>query len=64
MPTVPLRLVANENVSRTVIQELRDRGHDVLSVKESMRAADDASVLARAQAGMAVMRRARRCADL
>ncbi len=49
MPTAPLRLVANENVSRTVIQELRNRGHDVLSVKESMRAADDASVLARAQ---------------
>lgn len=50
MRTVPLRLVANENVSRTVIQELRNRGHDVLSIKESMRAADDASILSRAQA--------------
>ena len=50
MPTEPLRFVANENVSRTVIHELRARGYDVLSVKESMRAADDTSVLARAQA--------------
>jgi len=50
MPTVPMRLLASENISRTVILELRNRGHDVLSVKESMRAADDASVLARAQA--------------
>lgn len=31
-----MRMLANENVSATVIQLLRDRGHDVLSVKESM----------------------------
>src|SRR5205807_9253471 len=35
--------------SRTVITELRKRGHDVLSVKESMRAEKDDAILARAQ---------------
>jgi predicted nuclease of predicted toxin-antitoxin system len=44
-----MRLIANENVSGTVIRTLRERGHDVLSVKESMRAANDETVLARAQ---------------
>jgi predicted nuclease of predicted toxin-antitoxin system len=44
-----MRLIANENVSGTVIRTLRERGHDVLSVKESMRAASDEAVLARAQ---------------
>jgi hypothetical protein len=41
-----VRLLANENVSRSVIQELRRRGHDVLSVKDDMRAAPDAAILA------------------
>jgi predicted nuclease of predicted toxin-antitoxin system len=45
-----MRIIANENVSRTVILALRERGHDVLSVKESMRGAGDEVVLARAQA--------------
>ncbi len=44
-----MRLIANENVSGTVIRTLRERGHDVLSVKESLRAASDETVLARAQ---------------
>jgi predicted nuclease of predicted toxin-antitoxin system len=44
-----MRLIANENVSGTVIRTLRERGHDVLAVKESMRAASDEAVLARAQ---------------
>jgi len=44
-----MRLIANENVSGTVIRTLREQGHDVLSVKESMRAASDEAVLARAQ---------------
>ena len=44
-----MRIIANENVSSTVIRDLRDRGHDVLSVKELMRAAADPSILARAQ---------------
>lgn len=45
-----MRLLVNENVTGTVIQELRQRGHDVLSVKESMRSETDAVILARAQA--------------
>ena len=49
MSEIPMRLIANENVTGTVIQELRQRGHDVLSVKESMRGADDAAILQRAE---------------
>ena len=45
-----MRIVANENVTRTVIEELRRRGHDVLSVKESLRSEKDSVILARAQA--------------
>ena len=44
-----MRLLVNENVTGTVIQELRQRGHDVLSVKESMRSEADDVILARAQ---------------
>jgi predicted nuclease of predicted toxin-antitoxin system len=44
-----MRLIVNENVSATVIRILRERGHDVVSVKESMRGSDDESILARAQ---------------
>ena len=41
-----MQLLVNENVTGTVIQELRQRGHNVLSVKESMRSeADGASWL-------------------
>ncbi len=43
-----MRVIANENVSATVIRELREQGHDVLSVKESMRSAPDDAVLQRA----------------
>src|SRR5260370_11191739 len=45
-----MRLLVNENVTGTVIEELRQRGHDVLSVKESMRSEQDDVILARAQA--------------
>ena len=45
-----MKVIANENVAGAVVQELRRRGHDVLSVKESMRGADDRSVLLRAEA--------------
>jgi predicted nuclease of predicted toxin-antitoxin system len=45
-----MRILANENVSSTVIQILRDHGHDVLSVKESLRGEKDPAILARAQA--------------
>lgn len=44
-----MRLLVNENVTSTVIRELRQRGHDVLSVKESMRSEQDPVILARAQ---------------
>ncbi len=43
-----MRIIANENVTATVIAELRRRGHDVVSVKESMRSAPDPAVLRRA----------------
>ncbi len=45
-----MRFLADENVTGTVLQELRQRGHDVLSVKESMRSERDDVILARAQA--------------
>ena len=45
-----MRLLANENVSDTVVRTLRQRGHDVLSAKESMRSQPDEKLLARAQA--------------
>ncbi len=44
-----LRILANENFPGPLIRELRRRGHDVASVKESMRGAGDRDVLARAQ---------------
>ena len=45
-----MRLLTNENVSGTVVRSLRERGHDVLSAKESMRSEPDEMLLARAQA--------------
>ncbi|MHB1038340.1 MAG: DUF5615 family PIN-like protein [Pirellulales bacterium] len=45
-----MRWLVNENVSGTVVRALRNRGHDVLSVKESLRGAGDPAILARAQA--------------
>jgi Domain of unknown function (DUF5615) len=44
-----MRILANENVTRTVIESLRAQGHDVVSVKESLRGAKDDAILARAQ---------------
>ena len=44
-----MRLLLNENVSGTVIRALRQRGHDVLSAKESMRAQGDPPLLERAR---------------
>ena len=40
-----MRLLANENVSDTVVRTLRQRGHDVLSAKESMRSQPDEKLL-------------------
>jgi len=44
-----LRILANENFPAPLIRELRRLGHDVASVKEFMRGAEDRSVLAHAQ---------------
>ena len=43
-----MRFLVNENIAATVIHELRRVGHDVLSVKESMRSERDELILARA----------------
>jgi len=45
-----MRIIANENISGTAIRLLRERGHDVISVKESLKGAPDATILGRAQA--------------
>jgi predicted nuclease of predicted toxin-antitoxin system len=45
-----MRLLADENISGSVVQALRDRGHDVLAVNESMRGAEDTAILSQAQA--------------
>ena len=42
-------ILADENVPGPVIRALRQRGHDVLSVREVIRGADDRSILDRAQ---------------
>jgi predicted nuclease of predicted toxin-antitoxin system len=44
-----MRIIANENVMATVVGELRNRGHDVFWVKESMPKSADDAILARAQ---------------
>ena len=44
-----MRLIVNENIANSVIQGLRQRGWDVLAVKESMRGADDTAILNRAE---------------
>ena len=45
-----MRILANENVSSTVIHALRAYGHDVVAVKEWLPGIDDEAVLRRAQA--------------
>ena len=45
-----MRLLANENVPGPVVAALRQGGHDVFYVKESMPGAEDPVVLALAQA--------------
>ena len=44
-----MRFLANENVPGPVVAALREHGHDIFSIKESMRGAEDPIVLARAQ---------------
>ena len=50
-----MRIIANENIMATVVSELRSRGHDVNSVKESMPKAKDDVILATAQAEQRVV---------
>jgi predicted nuclease of predicted toxin-antitoxin system len=50
-----MRWIADENVSKTVIRALRERGHDVLSVKESLGGVDDPRILDRAQSERRVL---------
>lgn len=45
-----MRFLANENVPGPVVRVLRELGHDILWAKESLRGADDRTVLSRAQA--------------
>jgi predicted nuclease of predicted toxin-antitoxin system len=40
-----MHILANESFPGPVIRALRDRGHDVVSVKEIMRGADDRTVV-------------------
>jgi predicted nuclease of predicted toxin-antitoxin system len=44
-----MRIIANENIMATVVRELRNRGHDVLWVREGMPKAADDAILATAQ---------------
>lgn len=44
-----MRFAMNENISPSVIRELRARGHDVLSAKETMEGAADGAILQAAQ---------------
>ena len=50
-----MRLLADENMPGTVVEQLRAAGHDVLAAKESMRGAADPEILARAQAESRVL---------
>ena len=45
-----MRIRADENVPGPVIQALRDRGHDVVAVKETMRGVSDPVILDHAKA--------------
>jgi predicted nuclease of predicted toxin-antitoxin system len=50
-----MRCVVDENIPPTAVRRLRELGHDVLSVKESMTGFSDVEVLARAVAEMRVV---------
>ena len=45
-----MRFLANQNVPGPVVAALRERGHDVAWIKETMPGAEDPAVLALAQA--------------
>jgi len=44
-----MKFLLDENIPHSVIRQLREQGHNVLSVKESMRAENDEIILERAQ---------------
>jgi predicted nuclease of predicted toxin-antitoxin system len=44
-----MRILADENFPRPILQALREQGHDINSVKETMRGATDREVLEQAQ---------------
>ncbi len=44
-----MRVLANENVPKAAVDELRNRGHDVVWARADMAGAEDEVVLARAQ---------------
>jgi predicted nuclease of predicted toxin-antitoxin system len=50
-----MRFLANENIASSVTQGLRNAGHDVLAVKETMVGAKDPAILDRATAGQRVL---------
>jgi predicted nuclease of predicted toxin-antitoxin system len=50
-----MRWIVDENVPRSVIRNLRELGHDVISVRESLRSATDIVVLNRAIADQGIL---------
>ena len=50
-----MRFLANENLPGPVVTALRERGHDVIWIKESMPGAEDTEVLDLAQAEQRVV---------
>ena len=50
-----MRFIADENIPGPVVRALRDRGHDVVWIKESMPGAEDRVVLAVAQTEQGVV---------
>src|SRR5437762_1420769 len=50
-----MRFLANENIPPSAIQRLRESGHDIMSVKETMTGDADPAILARAVAEQRVL---------
>ncbi|MFP4054387.1 MAG: DUF5615 family PIN-like protein [Phycisphaerae bacterium] len=52
-----MRLIADENIARSVIASLRERGYDVLSVAEAIPGASDEDVLRYAEQELRILLR-------